>query len=107
VDAVVAVDGPVHRAEPEHVVHRRMQPCLQPVGADGKRPRERNLEANPMSETEPDLDTNMPDLAAGPARLRDIRRQAGDGLDAPMATLHQQVEKPRVNLGTGPPGRAD
>jgi hypothetical protein len=49
-------------------------------------------------------ETNVPDLTATPiADLADV----GDSLDGPTEILLRQVATPRINLGTGPPGRAD
>lgn len=53
--------------------------------------------------TEPDdLETVLPDLAG--ANLADL---AGLQLAADREVLIAQVERPRPNIGSGPPGRAD
>lgn len=56
--------------------------------------------------TEPDapLPTLLPDLGA--LTLADLRARAGL-LAEDQEVLCGQVERPRINLGTGPPGRAD
>ena len=59
------------------------------------------LRGRPMSD---DIETELPDLAG--LTLAEI---AGlDGLLGPFRQqLIAQVEKPRPNIGSGPPGRAD
>ena len=52
--------------------------------------------------TDDEIETQLPDLTG--MTLADLR---GLDLEADREVLLAQVEKPRFNIGSGPPGRAD
>ena len=52
-----------------------------------------------------DVASELVDLSG--LTLDDILGMSDDELDAAFAALLSQVERPRFNLGSGPPGRAD
>jgi hypothetical protein len=51
-----------------------------------------------------DIETNVVDLRRVP--LGQLRRNR-DAFERPTEDALKQVERPRINLGSGPPGRAD
>lgn len=59
------------------------------------------------------LDTNQDTIETALADLRGVglnelcRRQTPDALEPFRDVLISQIERPRINLGSGPPGRAD
>lgn len=56
-----------------------------------------------MTEPADAIETRLADLGA--LTLADLRRMPE--LEPYREVLVDQVEKPRLNIGTGPPGRAD
>jgi hypothetical protein len=59
----------------------------------------------PTLDTSAGVETDLADL--GGISFDQLRRQRWDALEPFRRVLLSQVERPRVNLGTGPPGRAD
>ncbi len=57
-----------------------------------------------MGERGGDRVSDLPDVRS--VNVRDLVKAGLDFADV-RATLINQVERPRVNLGSGPPGRAD
>lgn len=56
--------------------------------------------------TERTIPTDLPDLTD--VSLAQLRENAGHPeIEAARETLRAQIDKPRINIGTGPPGRAD
>lgn len=56
--------------------------------------------------TEPtDQDTDLADLSA--LGFDDLPADQDDALEPFREVLLAQVDRPRINLGSGPPGRAD
>jgi hypothetical protein len=53
----------------------------------------------------PEVETDLPDLQG--VGFDELRSQRRDALEPFREILLQQVERPRINLGSGPPGRAD
>jgi hypothetical protein len=51
-----------------------------------------------------EIETDLPDLEG--IGLDELRAERDD-LEPFRRTLLSQVERPRINLGSGPPGRAD
>lgn len=51
------------------------------------------------------LETDLPDLCD--VGLDELRPQSRDAFEPFRQQLLSQVERPRINLGSGPPGRAD
>jgi hypothetical protein len=50
-------------------------------------------------------ETQLVDLSA--VSLQGLAEQPREALEADLKILFSQVERPRYNLGNGPPGRAD
>jgi hypothetical protein len=53
----------------------------------------------------PEVETDLPDLQG--VGFDELRSQRRDALEPFREILLRQVERPRINLGSGPPGRAD
>ncbi|MFC7534178.1 hypothetical protein [Actinoplanes sp. GCM10030250] len=58
-----------------------------------------------MDEWPDGVDTDLPDLRG--LGFDELRPQQRDALEPFKEILLSQVERPRINLGSGPPGRAD
>jgi hypothetical protein len=53
----------------------------------------------------PDIETRLADLSE--VSLQQLRSQVRGSFEPFLKILLSQVERPRFNLGSGPPGRAD
>ena len=52
-----------------------------------------------------EIETQLADLSE--ISLEQLRRQRTEALEPFLRILFSQVERPRFNLGSGPPGRVD
>lgn len=64
----------------------------------------RRSEGEAGLDAHPDIETDLLDLRH--VSLSQARRDT-EAIERPTNNLLKQVEKPRTNLGSGPPGRAD
>ncbi|GLY99088.1 hypothetical protein [Actinoplanes sp. NBRC 103695] len=58
-----------------------------------------------MNERPDGVETDLPDLRG--LGFDELRPQEWDALESFRDILIAQIERPRINLGSGPPGRAD